>query len=79
MGLLRQLADDGQTVILITHATKNVMLCDLVAFLAKGGYVAYYGPPDQALGYFGVDDFDGIYEKVERDLSPAEWGARYRR
>ncbi len=79
MRLLRTLADRGHTVVLVTHATKNVMLCDLVAFLAKGGYVAYYGPPDQALGYFGVDDFDGIYEKVERDLTPAEWGARYRR
>jgi hypothetical protein len=79
MRLLRALADRGHTVVLVTHATKNVMLCDLVAFLAKGGHVAYFGPPDQALGYFGVDDFDGIYEKVERELSPAEWSARYRR
>jgi ABC-type multidrug transport system ATPase subunit/pSer/pThr/pTyr-binding forkhead associated (FHA) protein len=78
MRLLRTLADRGHTVVLVTHATKNVMLCDLVAFLAKGGHVAYFGPPDQALGYFGVEDFDGIYEKVERELSPAEWGARYR-
>ncbi len=79
MRLLRTLADRGHTVVLVTHATKNVMLCDLVAFLAKGGHVAYYGPPDQALEYFGVEDFDGIYDKVEQELSPAEWGARYRR
>jgi len=78
MRLLRTLADRGHTVILVTHATKNVMLCDLVAFLAKGGHVAYFGPPDQALDYFGVTDFDGIYDKVERELTPEEWGARYR-
>lgn len=79
MRLLRSLADRGHTVLLVTHATKNVMLCDQVAFLVKGGHLAYFGPPDQALGYFGVTDFDGIYEKVEHELSPAEWGERYRR
>lgn len=78
MRLLRRLADDGHTIALITHATKNVMLCDQVLFLAKGGNLAYYGPPDQALGYFGVEDFDGIYEKLEAEKSPEEWAALYR-
>ncbi len=54
MRFLRSLADSGHTIILITHATKNVMLCDQVAFLARGGYLAYYGPPDKALEHFGV-------------------------
>ncbi|MGH2631944.1 MAG: ABC transporter permease, partial [Tepidiformaceae bacterium] len=76
MRLLRQLADDGHTIVLITHATKNVMLCDQVAFLARGGYLAYYGPPDKALEQFGVADFDGIYEKLESELSPEEWAKR---
>ena len=78
MRLLRKLADDGHTIALITHATKNVMLCDQVLFLARGGNLAYYGPPDQALGYFGVEDFDGIYEKLEAEKSPEEWAALYR-
>ncbi len=78
MRLLRKLADDGNTVLLITHATKNVMLCDQVLFLAKGGNLAYYGPPEQALGYFEVEDFDGIYEKLEAEKSPDEWAAKYR-
>jgi ABC transport system ATP-binding/permease protein len=78
MRLLRRLADDGHTILLITHATKNVMLCDQVLFLARGGYLAYFGPPDQALGYFGVQDFDGIYEKLEgSEKSPEEWGSTY--
>ena len=76
MRLLRQLADDGHTIVLITHATKNVMLCDQVAFLARGGYLAYYGPPDKALEHFGVADFDGIYEKLESELTPEEWATR---
>jgi ABC transport system ATP-binding/permease protein len=78
MRLLRRLADQGRTILLITHATKNVMLCDLVVFLAKGGRVAYFGPPKQALDYFGVKDFDEIYLKVDNELSPEEWQHRYR-
>ncbi len=79
MRLLRRLADEGHTVLLVTHATKNVMLCDHAVFLAKGGYLAYYGPPEEALSYFGVQDFDAIYEKLDGELSPEEWGERYRR
>ncbi len=78
MRLLRQLADQGQTIILITHATKNVTLCDQVVFLAKGGHLAYFGPPDQSLAYFGVADFDEIYEKLQDERSPQEWAALYR-
>jgi len=79
MRLLRQLADDGQTIVLITHATKNVTLCDQVIFLAKGGRLAYFGPPSEALQYFGVEDFDEIYEQLEEERSPEEWAERYRR
>jgi len=79
MRLLRQLADDGQTILLITHATKNVVLCDLVLFLAKGGNLAYFGPPDQALSHFGVADFDEIYVKLQEEKSPVEWAELYRR
>jgi ABC-type multidrug transport system ATPase subunit len=52
MQLLRRLADQGRTVILITHATKNVMLADKVLFMVRGGRVAWYGPPVEALAYF---------------------------
>jgi ABC-type multidrug transport system ATPase subunit/pSer/pThr/pTyr-binding forkhead associated (FHA) protein len=78
MRLLRQLADNGQTILLITHATKNVVLCDQVVFLAKGGRVAYFGPPGEALDYFGVAEFDEIYEKLENERSPEEWADNYR-
>jgi hypothetical protein len=54
------------------------MLCDQVVFLAKGGNLAYYGPPDEALSYFGVEDFDGIYEKLEGESTPEAWAAKYR-
>lgn len=73
MELLRELANNGSTVILITHATKNVAIADFVVFLAKGGRLAYFGPPKMAFDYFKVPDFDAIYNKVERQLSPEKW------
>ncbi len=79
MQLLRKLADLGRTILLITHATENVMLCDLVVFLAKGGNIAYFGPPQEASTYFGVTKFNEIYSKVEREKSPQEWQQDYLR
>ena len=77
MKLLRKLADQGRTIILITHATKNVMACDKVVFLARGGLLAYFGPPEDALKYFGVKDFDEIYERLESGGTPEEWAQRF--
>lgn len=78
MKLLRRLADQGRTVALVTHATKNVMVCDKVIFMARGGRLAYYGPPEDALRYFQVDDFDEIYSRMEK-MDPTESEVRYRR
>ncbi|WP_414529391.1 ATP-binding cassette domain-containing protein [Nodularia chucula] len=78
MELLRDLANNGSTVILITHATKNVAIADFVVFLAKGGRLAYFGPSKMAFDYFKVPDFDTIYSKVERQLSPEKWEERFK-
>ena len=91
MQLMRRLADQGRTIILITHATKNVMLADKVIFLARGGYLAWFGPPDEALEYFdqyrserdrrtGKIEFDEIYAILDDSSkgTPADWAQRYR-
>lgn len=77
MLLLRRLANDGRTVLLNTHTTKNIALCDRVVFLAKGGRVAFYGSPQEALTYFEVEDFDAIYLKVGEEMSPQDWQQQY--
>jgi ABC-type multidrug transport system ATPase subunit/predicted component of type VI protein secretion system len=76
MRLLRRLADQGRTIVLVTHATKNVMLCDNVVVMARGGRLAYAGPPDEALRYFEVKTIDDIYERLEA-RAPEEWGRRW--
>ncbi|HJT56431.1 MAG TPA: FHA domain-containing protein [Ktedonobacteraceae bacterium] len=65
MVLLRKLADKGHTIILVTHATNNINICDAVCFLAQGGRLAYFGPPDEAKTYFQQPDFAEIYNCLE--------------
>jgi ABC-type multidrug transport system ATPase subunit/CRP-like cAMP-binding protein len=78
MRLMRQLADAGSTVMLTTHATKNVVLCDKVIFLARGGFLAFIGTPQRALQYFAAEAFDEIYDRLGNEASPEEWAARFR-
>ena len=65
MYLLRRLADKGHTIVLVTHATNNIKYCDYVCFLAQGGRMAYFGPPDEAKSYFEKSDFTEIYTSLE--------------
>ncbi len=85
MDTLRQLADEGRTIILVTHATQNIIHhCDQVAFMARGGELTYFGPPDQALPFFKVDSFPDIYTRLAQTFTktnastvPAEIKAEY--
>jgi ABC transport system ATP-binding/permease protein len=77
MRLLRKLADQGRTVVLITHVPDNIMLCDAVIFLAFGGRLVYFGAPDLATQHFGVNEFKRIYPKVETEKTPQEWQQIY--
>ena len=76
MILLRKLADKGHTIVLVTHATNNINVCDYVCFLAPGGNLAYFGPPDGAKTYFEQPDFAEIYSVLDAgeigDASPEE-------
>lgn len=69
MYTLRNLADAGRTIVLVTHATANIDQCDHVAFMADG-YMAYFGPPKEALGFFGATDFADIYTKLSHPIDP---------
>ncbi len=91
MRLMRRLADQGRTIVMITHATKNVMLADKVVFLARGGYLTWFGPPEEALAYFdqfrtdrdrrsSPMEFDHIYTLLDQEAlgNGPDWAKRYR-
>lgn len=71
MDTLRQLADEGRTIILVTHATSHILNnCDQVAFMAHGGKLAYFGPPNQATDFFKVDNLADIYTRLSQTFTP---------
>jgi ABC-type multidrug transport system ATPase subunit/pSer/pThr/pTyr-binding forkhead associated (FHA) protein len=83
MQLLRDLADGGRAVVVVTHAVASLDLCDQVLFLAPGGREAYFGSPRGVLAAFGASDYPAVFRAVAEQpdsprLAPADIGARRR-
>jgi len=78
MLLLSSLCKQGRTIILVTHATQNIVLCDRVAMLAPGGRLVYYGVPEKALDFFGVPDFADIYLEIGSQEKGEYWQKKFR-
>jgi ABC-type multidrug transport system ATPase subunit/ABC-type multidrug transport system permease subunit len=76
MGLLRQLANNNRAVTVVTHATKNLSACDRLIVMGRGGELSFYGTPSEALAFFCVDSYDGIYRAL-KDRPSAEWRRLY--
>ncbi|MDX2560937.1 FHA domain-containing protein [Streptomyces sp. TX20-6-3] len=77
MHMLRGLADDGRTVVVVTHSVLSLDVCDRLLVLAPGGRVAYYGPPADSLGFFGFDEWPEAFEAFENDRD-RDWAGLYR-
>lgn len=76
---VRQLADDGRIVFLVTHdvSPSVLALVDHLVVLAPGGRLAWFGPPAEACTWFGVQSVDEIFTRLP-DQSPETWRDRYR-
>jgi ABC-type multidrug transport system ATPase subunit len=78
MRFLRDLCDEGMTVVLTTQNTLDADRCDKVAVLATGGHLAFFGTPAAACEYFGADSLDEIYERLAGLGDPAAaWSRRF--
>lgn len=67
MQTLRRMSQMGKTIILVTHNTLNLHLCDKVAFFGNGGQLCFYGSPQDALNFFEVNDFVDIYTLISEN------------
>ncbi|MFF4899643.1 FHA domain-containing protein [Streptomyces sp. NPDC001068] len=77
MNMLRGLADDGRTVVVVTHSVLSLDVCDRLLVLAPGGRTAYFGRPGEALGFFGFDEWPEAFEAFERDTD-RDWAGEFR-
>ena len=72
---LRSMADSGKTVILVTHSTLQLKLCDKIVFMGKGGNLCFFGSYDDALDFFEVSDVVDVYNMITDHAM--EWRKRY--
>ncbi len=78
MEMLAQLAQDGRTVIVVTHSVANLVTCDRLLVLVPGGQVAYFGTPADGLRHFGHADWAEVFQDFEAQPD-RDWAADYRR
>jgi ABC-type multidrug transport system ATPase subunit len=71
MTMLRQLADAGRVVLVVTHSLSYLDVCDQVLLMAPGGKTAYCGAPDQIGGAMGTTNWAKIFTQVGADPDEA--------
>jgi ABC transport system ATP-binding/permease protein len=76
MQQLRDLAYDGRTVVVVTHSMANLDTCDRLLVLAPGGKMAFYGPPGEALRYFGLPGWAEVFQAFDR-YPGRDWAAEF--
>lgn len=76
MLMLRQLADAGRVVLVVTHSVSYLDVCDQILLVAPGGKTAFCGPPDQVEAAMGTRNWADIFAKVGAD--PDEANRRFK-
>jgi ABC-type multidrug transport system ATPase subunit len=67
MTMLRQLADAGRVVLVVTHSLSYLDVCDQVLLLAPGGKTAFCGPPSQIGPSMGTTNWADIFSAIGAD------------
>ncbi|MFT5683896.1 MAG: ABC-type multidrug transport system ATPase subunit [Myxococcota bacterium] len=75
MGLFAEVAGGGRVVMVATHAMQSLSRCDVLAVLVRGR-LAWLGRPADALSWFEVDRFAGIFDQLPRHAPPV-WARRW--
>lgn len=77
MQTLRQMSrKQDRTIVMVTHTTQNLDLCDRIIFMGPGGRVCFSGSPSDAVDFFGTDDLTSVYNMVRKE--PAMWERKFR-
>ena len=66
MRLLRRLANEGMTVIVVTHTLANVAeFCDKVVCMGRGGQPAFIGAFPEVLDFFAVRRLGEVFDRMD--------------
>jgi ABC transport system ATP-binding/permease protein len=77
MRLLRRLADEGMTIVVVTHTLANVAeFCDKIVCMGRCGHPTFIGAPTEALSFFAVRRLGEVFNRVD-ELGAEHWRARF--
>lgn len=76
MKKLREIANNGKTIVITAHTVSNLQLCDKIIFMGSNGKICYYGSYDEIFNYFNVEEFVDIYDILKNDTDT--WHMKYR-
>jgi ABC transport system ATP-binding/permease protein len=71
MLMLRQLADAGRVVLVVTHSVSYLDVCDQILLMAPGGKTAFNGPPSKVGEVLGTTNWADIFANVGADPDEA--------
>jgi ABC-type multidrug transport system ATPase subunit len=69
--IVRNLAESGATIVVVSHDVESLETADRILFLGSGGRAGFIGSPREALEYFECDDLAEIYQRVEAEDAAA--------
>jgi hypothetical protein len=64
-------------VVVVTHSVAELAMCDLLLVMAPGGSVAYYGPPEDALPFFGLQTWADVFHAFAQ-RHDYDWAGAFR-
>ncbi len=76
MSMQRLCKEQERTIVMVTHTTQSLHLCDKVIFMGPGGRVCFVGNVEEAKKFFENDDLTEIYNIIAQD--PAHWERKFR-
>src|SRR5687767_10232876 len=88
--LLRELSRQGITIIQVNPRSRSTGITDRILFLAPKGFLGWFGPADETLGYLKgflprgvVKDLFGLQEALEMLVNPletegSEWAKKFK-
>ncbi len=74
--LSRLSKEQEKTIVMVTHTTNNLHLCDKVIIMGYGGKLCYCGSPEGIKDFFQTDDIVQVYDMITADT--AAWEQRFK-
>ncbi len=62
----------NKTIIMVTHTTANLHLCDKIIFMGAGGRLCFCGDVNEAKEFYRTDDLVNIYNIIADDPQACE-------